>query len=144
MIDFKNIDGIYFIGIGGIGMSSLALYFRKGGYTIGGYDRISGSITDSLTEHGCMVTFEDRTSEIPSFFSNCQDKSRILAVYTPAIPIGNRILSFFRDNGYRLVKRAEVLGEISLHTDTLAVAGTHGKTTTTALRCSTPVTSDSS
>jgi UDP-N-acetylmuramate--alanine ligase len=129
MIDFKNIDGIYFIGIGGIGMSALALYFLKGGYTIGGYDRTSGSITGSLADQGCTVTFRDSVAEIPSFFRDCADKSRILAVYTPAVPYMNKILSFFRDNGYRVVKRAEVLGEISLHTDTLAVAGTHGKTT---------------
>ena len=133
MIDFKNIEGIYFVGIGGIGMSALALYFIKGGYTVAGYDRSESSITQSLSLLGCAVSNEDSIDTIPEFFRNCPDKSKILVVYTPAIPSGNRILSYFRDNGYRLVKRAEVLGEISHHTDTLAVAGTHGKTTVSTM-----------
>jgi UDP-N-acetylmuramate--alanine ligase len=133
MRDFKNMEGIYFVGIGGIGMSALALYFVKGGYTVAGYDRSESNITKSLSSMGCEVSHEDSIDTIPAFFRNCPDKSKALIVYTPAIPSGNRILSFFRDNGYRLVKRAEVLGEISHHTDTLAVAGTHGKTTVSTM-----------
>ncbi len=133
MIDFKNIEGIYFVGIGGIGMSALALYFIKGGYTVAGYDRSESSITRSLSSLGCDVSYEDITDTIPESFRHCPDNSKILAVYTPAIPSANRILSFFRDKGYRLVKRAEVLGEISVNTDTLAVAGTHGKTTVSTM-----------
>lgn len=133
MIDFKNIEGIYFVGIGGIGMSALALYFIKGGYSVAGYDRSESSITDSLTTLGCAVSDKDSVDTIPAFFRDCTDKTKILTIYTPAIPPVNSILSYFRDNGYRLVKRAEVLGEISLHTDTLAVAGTHGKTTVSTM-----------
>lgn len=133
MIDFKNIEGIYFVGIGGIGMSALAIYFMKGGYTVAGYDRSESVITNSLAGMGSTISHEDNIDSIPSFFGNCPDKSKILTVYTPAIPSGNKILSFFRDKGYHLVKRAEVLGEISLHTDTLAVAGTHGKTTVSTM-----------
>ena len=133
MIDIKNIEGIYFVGIGGIGMSALALYFVKGGYTVAGYDRSESAITSSLLRLGCDVSNEERVDTIPALFRNCPDKSKVLAIYTPAIPAANRILSYFSDNGYRLVKRAEVLGEISLHTDTLAVAGTHGKTTVSTM-----------
>ncbi|MBK8883193.1 MAG: UDP-N-acetylmuramate--L-alanine ligase [Bacteroidales bacterium] len=133
MIDFKNIDGIYFVGIGGIGMSALALYFIKGGFTVAGYDRSESSITRSLSDLGCAVSNDDSLSAIPASFRECTDKSRILAVYTPAIPSNSQVLSYFRNNGYRLVKRAEVLGEISNHTDTLAVAGTHGKTTVSTM-----------
>ncbi len=133
MIDFKNMEGIYFVGIGGIGMSALALYFVKGGHTVAGYDRSESSITRSLSVLGCDISDEDSIDTIPAFFRNGPDKSKVLIVYTPAIPSGSRILSFFRDNGYRLVKRAEVLGEISHHTDTLAVAGTHGKTTVSTM-----------
>ena len=133
MIYFKNMEGIYFVGIGGIGMSALALYFVKGGHTVAGYDRSESSITKSLSLLGCDISDKDSIDTIPAFFRNCPDKSKVLIVYTPAIPAGSRILSFFRDNGYRLVKRAEVLGEISHHTDTLAVAGTHGKTTVSTM-----------
>lgn len=133
MIDFKNIDGIYFVGIGGIGMSALALYFIKGGFTVAGYDRSESSITRSLSDLGCAVSNDDSINAIPASFRECTDKSRILAVYTPAIPSNSPVLSYFRNNGYRLVKRAEVLGEISNHTDTLAVAGTHGKTTVSTM-----------
>ena len=129
MIDLKNIAGIYFVGIGGIGMSALALYFVRGGYAVAGFDRSESSITSSLSGQGCDVSNDDRVDTIPIFFRDISVKSKVLVVYTPAIPSGNLILSYFRGNGYRLVKRAEVLGEISLHTDTLAVAGTHGKTT---------------
>jgi UDP-N-acetylmuramate--alanine ligase len=133
MTDFNNIEGIYFTGIGGIGMSALALYFIKGGYTVAGYDRAESAITHSLSDIGCPVSYEDKIDSIPSLFTNCTDKGKILVIYTPAIPRKNRILSYFIDNGYHVVKRAEVLGEISLHTDTLAVAGTHGKTTVSTM-----------
>lgn len=133
MIDFKNIEGIYFVGIGGIGMSALALYFSKGGYTIGGYDRSESKITVSLTETGCIITYDDEISGVPELFRNTSYKDKVIIVYTPAIPAESRILSHFRDNGYKLYKRSEILGEISSHTDTLAVAGTHGKTTVSTM-----------
>ena len=129
MIEFKNIKGMYFVGIGGIGMSALALYFAKCGYTIAGYDRSESRITNSLIENGCVVNFTDDLNVLPDLFRNVQKKSKVIIVYTPAIPAENKILSFFRSNGYLIHKRSEILGEISLNTDTLAVAGTHGKTT---------------
>ena len=131
MTDFKNIEGIFFAGIGGIGMSALASYFRKGGYVIAGYDRSESFITRRLAGEGCEITYEDDISNIPDLFRN--DKSRVLVVYTPAIPAENNILSFFRNSGYSLYKRSEILGEISGKTDTLAVAGTHGKTTVSTM-----------
>lgn len=133
MIDFKNIKGIYFVGIGGIGMSALALYFAKGGYTIAGYDRSESRITTSLIENGCSVTYNDDLGFVPALFRNNSDKQRVIVVYTPAIPVENKIISYFRSNGYRIYKRSEILGEISLNTDTLAVAGTHGKTTVSTM-----------
>ena len=129
MIDFKNIEGIYFVGIGGIGMSALALYFAKGGYTIAGYDRSKNSITDTLATEGCTVTFKDDISVLPSLFKDIKLKNRVIVIYTPAIPGDSVILSYFRNNGYSMHKRAAILGMISSGTDTIAVAGTHGKTT---------------
>lgn len=133
MIDFKNIEGIYFVGIGGIGMSALALYFSKGGYTIAGYDRSESKITVSLGESGCNISYADETASLPELFRNTAQKDKVIIVYTPAIPAESRILAHFRGNGYRLYKRSEILGEISSHTDTLAVAGTHGKTTVSTM-----------
>ena len=133
MIEFKNIQGICFVGIGGIGMSALALYFAKGGYSIAGYDRSESRITLSLIENGCEITYKDDITVLPALFRNISEKNNVIIVYTPAIPAENRILSFFRDNGYRIYKRSEILGEISLNTDTLAVAGTHGKTTVSTM-----------
>jgi len=129
MIEFRNIEGMYFVGIGGIGMSALALYFEKGGYTIAGYDRSESIVTHSLIENGCSVAYEDDLAVLPDMFGNISEREKVLVIYTPAIPAENKILSFFRNNGYRIHKRSEILGEISLNTDTLAVAGTHGKTT---------------
>jgi UDP-N-acetylmuramate--alanine ligase len=133
MIEFKNIDGIYFVGIGGIGMSALAFYFNKGGYSVSGYDRTESVITKLLTESGCTVSYEDKAESLPALFTDPDLKERVLIVYTPAIPADSKILSHFRNNGYRIYKRAEILGEISTRTDTLAVAGTHGKTTVSTM-----------
>jgi UDP-N-acetylmuramate--alanine ligase len=129
MIDIKNSDGIYFVGIGGIGMSALALYFVNAGYRIAGYDRSETSITKSLSEKGCAISYEDNVESMPCLFRDLSGKNKILVVYTPAIPFENRILSYFGTNGYRVHKRSEILGVISSQTDTIAVAGTHGKTT---------------
>jgi len=133
MIEFKNIEGLYFVGIGGIGMSALALYFAKGGYSVAGYDRSESGITVSLIENGCNVTYNDDLSTLPDLFRNISEKNRVIVVYTPAIPVENKILTFFRTNGYLIYKRSEILGKISNNTDTLAVAGTHGKTTVSTM-----------
>jgi UDP-N-acetylmuramate--alanine ligase len=129
MIDFSTIEGMYFVGIGGIGMSALALYFRKGGYDIAGYDRTSGMITDSLASNGCTISFIDDIDSMPDLYRAAENKGKVLVVYTPAIPDENKVLSYFRKNGYAIYKRSEILGAISRETDTIAVAGTHGKTT---------------
>jgi UDP-N-acetylmuramate--alanine ligase len=133
MIKFVDIEGLYFVGIGGIGMSALALYFAGGGYTIAGYDRTKSRITDALTENGCKISFEDDTEKIPDFFKDKANRNRILIIYTPAIPAESHILSFFRSDNYRIYKRAEILGAISEKTDTIAIAGTHGKTTVSTM-----------
>ena len=133
MIDLKNTEGIYFVGIGGIGMSALALYFSKGGFITGGYDRSESAITLSLAQRGCEITYDDVVNSLPALFRDIENIEKVMVVYTPAIPYDNRILSHFRDKGYKLFKRAEILGEISKNTDTLAVAGTHGKTTVSTM-----------
>lgn len=133
MIDFKHIEGVCFVGIGGIGMSALALYFKKGGYDIAGYDRGSGRITDDLTSAGCKISFIDDINTLPELYRSSENKKKVLIVYTPAIPAENKILGYFRNNGYSIYKRSEILGEISRKTDTIAIAGTHGKTTISTL-----------
>lgn len=133
MVDFKNKEGVYFIGIGGIGMSALARYFKAGGFDVCGYDRSESSITMALTEEGCRISFEDSPQSLPYLFSNPADRDKTIIVYTPAIPPENKIISFFRTNGYNLYKRSEILGKISELTETLAVSGTHGKTTVSTM-----------
>ena len=133
MIDFRNKEGIYFIGIGGIGMSALALYFEKGGFSIAGYDRSESTLSRSLAEAGCTITYIDDVTCLPDLFGNVAHKEKVIIVYTPAIPAENKILAHFRNNGYSLFKRSEILGEISEHTDVLAVSGTHGKTTVSTM-----------
>ena len=133
MIDLKNIEGIYFVGIGGIGMSALAQYFVQGGFSVSGYDRAETDITRQLAENGCNVSYDDKVEKIPFIFRDLSEKEMVAVIYTPAIPSENQIISFFRNNGYRMYKRSEILGEISSHTDTLAIAGTHGKTTVSTM-----------
>jgi UDP-N-acetylmuramate--alanine ligase len=133
MIDFKNINGFYFVGIGGIGMSALAFYFKKDGFSVAGYDRTETDLTKSLVREGCPVIYDDNDKLIPDLFFNIENRNRVLIVYTPAIPVENRILAYFRNNGYIIFKRSEILGEISNNTDTLAVAGTHGKTSVSTM-----------
>ncbi len=133
MIDFKNTEGIYFIGIGGIGMSALALYFIHGGYIVSGYDRTATELTTTLSGKGCDITYIDDPGQLNGIFSQPDRKEKVTVIYTPAIPPDSRILSFFREKGYKVYKRSEVLGAISENTDTLAVAGTHGKTTVSTM-----------
>ncbi|MBQ0736454.1 UDP-N-acetylmuramate--L-alanine ligase [Aquimarina celericrescens] len=128
--ELENIKNIYFIGIGGIGMSALARYFKFLGKNVAGYDKTPSQITTDLSKIGIEIHFEDEVSAIPDVFLN---KEETLIVYTPAIPVDHKELNYVRDHGYDLKKRAEVLGIITKNTYTLAVAGTHGKTTTTAI-----------
>jgi UDP-N-acetylmuramate--alanine ligase len=96
---------------------------------VAGYDRSESRITQSLREAGCTITFDDDRGKLPLLFTDITKRDKVIIVYTPAIPAENSLISFFRDNNYTLFKRSEILGEISLKSDTLAVAGTHGKTT---------------
>lgn len=127
----EYIKSLYFVGIGGIGMSALARYFKIMGYNVAGYDKTESPLTRKMSEEeGFDITYEDSETEIGDVFRN---KEHTLVVYTPAVPRENRILSFFRDNGYGLHKRAEVLGFLSRSKKALCIAGTHGKTTTTTM-----------
>lgn len=138
-----NTHNIYFVGIGGIGMSALARYFVANGKTVAGYDRTQTDITDALEALGVNIHFDDDVNLIPKSFLNPEAS---LIVYTPAIPDHHEELSYFRNNGFVVMKRSQVLGEITKNTFCLAVAGTHGKTTTTSIlghlmhECNTEVT----
>lgn len=114
-------------------MSALARYFRAGGSSVFGYDRSESSLTQALSEEGCSISYRDEINSLPAIFTDPSIKDKVLIIYTPAIPDGNNIISFFRRNGYNLKKRSEILGELSENTDTLAVSGTHGKTTVSAI-----------
>lgn len=118
---------VYLIGIGGIGMSAIARYWKSRGLHVSGYDRTPSQLTDQLQAEGIDVHFEDDPSRIP------QDKEGTLVVYTPAVPADLGEMTYIRDNGYRMVKRSRILGEITRGQRCLAVAGTHGKTTTSTL-----------
>ena len=120
-------SNIYFIGIGGIGMSAIARYYKFKGCNVSGYDRTRTELTDRLEAEGISVHFEDRPELIPA------DKDNTLVVYTPAIPEDFGELRFAIDRGYRVIKRSRILGEITAGQVCLAVAGTHGKTTTSTL-----------
>ncbi len=121
---------IYFIGIGGIGMSALARYFAVNGKNVAGFDRVKSAITDSLEEVGVKIHTVDSVEMIPTEFKN---KEECLVVYTPAIPSSNSELNYFKSNRFTVLKRSEVLGLITKDTFCLAVAGTHGKTTTSTI-----------
>jgi len=143
MTALKHIEYFYFVGIGGIGMSALARYFNLNGKKVYGYDKTPSDITDALINEGISIQFEDDIQKLPA---EIKDKSKTLIVYTPAIPKSNQILQWFVDENYSITKRAALLGEISKDTVCLAVAGTHGKTTTSAILghlladCNMPVT----
>lgn len=134
-MELNKIHSVYFLGIGGIGMSALARYFNAMGKKVAGYDKTPTKLTNELQSEGIDVHFEDSIDLIPenfkSLISNFQ--SQILVVYTPAVPKDHNELNFFQSNGYSVKKRAEVLGLITDSSFTVAVAGTHGKTTTSSL-----------
>jgi len=123
----EPVDYAYFIGIGGIGMSAIARYYNSKGYKVCGYDKTPSELTRRLEEEGIEVHYEDNVSYIP------KDKERTIVVYTPAIPADMSELQYVQNNGYKVVKRSKMLGEISAPMRCLSVAGTHGKTTTSTL-----------
>ncbi|WP_024741339.1 UDP-N-acetylmuramate--L-alanine ligase [Tenacibaculum maritimum] len=129
-MNLKKIHNIYFIGIGGIGMSAIARYFSANGKMVVGYDKTPTSITSALQELGIDIHFEDAVENIPISFL---DAEKTLVVYTPAISKNHSELSYFIENGFTVLKRAEILGQITQDTFCLAVAGTHGKTTTSSI-----------
>lgn len=143
MKDLNQIQTFYFVGIGGIGMSALARYFNMRGKAVFGYDKTPTDLTDELVAEGIQVSFID---EISAIQKEVISKNNVLVVYTPAIPKGNKILNYFFSEEFSIVKRAQLLGEVSKNTLCLAVAGTHGKTTTSAIlghllaECDMPVT----
>lgn len=123
-------DKLYFVGAGGIGMANLIRYFLSKGAEVAGYDRTSTLLTDALRSEGAEIIFEDDANLIPAAF---RDPEKTLVVYTPAVGADNRILSYFRDNGFEVIKRARLLGIITRHSKGICVAGSHGKTTTTSM-----------
>ncbi len=133
-LDFKNIKQVYLLGIGGIGMSALARYFHKMGKSVSGYDKTPTPLTDELVAEGIEIHFYDNIRLIPLNIKQLPYAlDSILVIYTPAIPKDHTEFIYFKENGFTLMKRAEVLGLITENSNTVAVAGTHGKTTTSSL-----------
>ena len=129
-MDINNITAVYFIGAGGIGMSALIRYFLSKGKKVGGYDKTPSGLTEQLNYEGAAIHYEDNVDLIPDDFT---DPVKTLVVYTPAVPEDHSELCYFRGNGFEVMKRARVLGEITGCNRGLCVAGTHGKTTTSSM-----------
>ena len=130
-MELENIKRVYLIGIGGIGMSGLARYFKKRGCVVCGYDKTCTTLTAALRNEGIPVVFHDEIGNIPLSFQ--ETDANTLIIYTPAIPKDSLLLNYFKSGGFTLKKRSEVLGIISKGMFTIAVAGTHGKTTTSSM-----------
>lgn len=130
MKGLNDIKNVYFIGAGGIGMSALVRYFLAKGKTIAGYDRTESALTRELNRAGASIHYEDNVSFIHDSF---KDKESTLVVYTPAVPDNHSELNYFKDRGFTIMKRAQVLGEITKLNRGICVAGTHGKTTTSSM-----------
>ena len=129
-MEASHIKAVYFIGIGGIGMSAIARYFLNQGLTVGGYDKTPTDLTKRLIEEGAHIHYEENIGLIPT---ECLDPDTCLIVYTPAIPAEHAELQYFKRNGFVLQKRAQVLGTLTRTLKGLCVAGTHGKTTTSSM-----------
>lgn len=130
-MSFEGIHRVYFLGIGGIGMSAIARWFRHEGIPVFGYDRTSSPLTEELILEGMKITFEDSLETIPDEIKTAPSES--LIIWTPAMPKDSLQLAFYKENGFSLKKRSEVLGMITRNLFTVAVAGTHGKTTTSSM-----------
>ena len=126
----KDIKAVYFVGAGGIGMSAIARYFIKKGLVVAGYDKTPSTLTKQLEREGMLIHYEEDVDAIPQA---CRQPQSCLVVYTPAIPAEHKELVFFRENGFEIQKRAQVLGTLTQSHKGLCVAGTHGKTTTSTM-----------
>ena len=129
-MNINDIKSVYFVGAGGIGMSAIARYFLKKGLVVAGYDKTPSDLTRQLEKEGMLIHYEENIEEIP--FS-CKRKEACLVIYTPAIPESHQELCYFRENGFEVQKRAQVLGTLTQTHKGLCVAGTHGKTTTSTM-----------
>ena len=129
-MDLDTIKSVYFVGAGGIGMSALVRYFLSLGKVVAGYDRTASELTERLNAEGATIHYEDNVALIPEA---CKEKAHTLVVYTPAIPQNHNELMWFREQGFEILKRAQVLGTITRSRLGLCVAGTHGKTTTSSM-----------
>ncbi|MTI21919.1 UDP-N-acetylmuramate--L-alanine ligase [Fulvivirga sp. RKSG066] len=130
-MNINSYHSVYFIGIGGIGMSALARWFKRSGFYVAGYDKTETSLTSKLIEEGIEIHFEDEVNNIPEkVISNKKDA---LVIYTPAIPKLHKEFNYLRDQGFTVMKRSVALGHITASMQTVAIAGTHGKTTTSSM-----------
>ena len=129
-MDVNTLKSVYFIGAGGIGMSALVRYFLSKGKKVGGYDRTPSDLTATLIEEGAQIHYEEAVENIPSDFL---DATSTLIVYTAAMPENHVLLQYFRNNGFTIYKRAQVLGMLTRSSKGLCAAGTHGKTTTSTM-----------
>ncbi len=129
-MDIKNIRAVYFVGAGGIGMSAIARYFISKGLVVAGYDKTPSELTLQLEKEGMLLHYSEDVESIPHA---CRNSSTCLVVYTPAIPADHKELQYFQNNGFEIMKRAQVLGILTEDLKGLCVAGTHGKTTTSTI-----------
>ena len=129
-MDIKDIKAVYFVGAGGIGMSAIARYFLHRGLVVAGYDRTPSALTRELEKEGMATHYEERVDLIPL---PCREPSSCLVIYTPAVPNDHAELVYFREHGFEIEKRAQVLGTLTRMHKGLCVAGTHGKTTTSTM-----------
>lgn len=129
-MELKDIRTVYFVGAGGIGMSAIARYFLNKGMTVAGYDKTPSELTHNLEKEGMQIHYDENVNAIPQ---ECRDASHTLIIYTPAIPAEHKELVFFRERGFDIQKRAQVLGTLTRTHKGLCVAGTHGKTSTSTM-----------
>lgn len=129
-MEIKDIKAVYFVGAGGIGMSAIARYFIHRGIVVAGYDKTPSNLTKQLEKEGMLIHYTEDVTEIPHA---CKDPKTCLVIYTPAIPAEHKELIFFRESGFEIQKRAQVLGTLTRTHKGLCVAGTHGKTTTSTM-----------
>lgn len=129
-MEVKDIKAVYFVGAGGIGMSAIARFFISKGMVVAGYDKTPSELTARLEKEGMLIHYEENVDEIPHA---CKNPKSCLVVYTPAIPATHKELQFFREGGFEIQKRAQVLGTLTQANKGLCVAGTHGKTSTSTI-----------